>query len=569
MKRLSTLVIALTAVICIQAQGKINLHLTGCTPADDNPTEYTKDDGYVELNLTLQNGYTFAGAEVTVRHGDTELTTDWMDDTGYYSFDNGYLFFSYYKDITEDFDVTVTCQAQQVGPDLPAEFTSATFEDLEIAQNSVYRPATFSPGDNKWLSGAARFNTIVQDWRQWGLGYGYQGIQAVSYQAGTTVTDVSDSYLPSATGAAQGNNYATVNIASAYERIQFTKTTLTGMAVTNTAFNTKAFIQGDGMSEEIIDGVKEKGFPFHQGDWFLLTIKGLNGETVTGTVDFYLADFRTPGQWRYAQNWQWVDLSSLGEVDGLQFELSSTKHNKFGMTTAAYFCIDNLGGQSTDCTLGDMTTIASAQFGDDDAYAVKTRQVVPSATYIRQAANEWGTICLPFAVQSNDDVQYYQLAAATTEALTFTPVTVVAAGQPAVFRKLVAGDLEICASNVTLKPVNKYDTTSQTKAAGWTMYGTLTGSAIQGDDQYFIAQDKFWNAQTETNVKPYRAWFQTSSSDNSRSMVINIADGDATSILTLDGKGSLTSGDVYDLTGRKVSADTKGIVIKGNRLIIR
>lgn len=58
MKRILTLMLALVAVIVIQAQGKINLHLTGCTVADDNPTELTDDDGYVELYFNVESGYT-------------------------------------------------------------------------------------------------------------------------------------------------------------------------------------------------------------------------------------------------------------------------------------------------------------------------------------------------------------------------------------------------------------------------------------------------------------------------------------------------------------------------------
>ncbi|GEM_PF-2480310 len=571
MKRILTLMFALVAAIGIQAQGHINLHLTGCTSVEGNPTEYTNDDGYVELNFALQKGFTFAGAEVSVRHGNSVLSTDYMDEVGYYYFDAGYLFFSFYDDITEDFDVTVTCKEEQVGPDLPAVFSPATFEDLEIAENSIYRPGTFVPGDNKWLSGAARFNTNVMDWSMYGLGYGYSAIQAVSYKAGAKVSDTSDAYLPSAVGAAQGSNYATINIMSAFEKINFTKTTLSGVAITNTATNVSAFINGDGMSVETIGGVKKYGLPFHQDDWFLLTIKGLDGETVTGTIDFYLADYRTEGNWKFAKNWQWVDLSSLGEIDGLQFELSSTKHNNYGMSTSAYFCIDNLGGQPSDCNLGDMTAAVPASNLDDDAaYAVTTEYVAQSVTYTRSMTTDWGTICLPYEVKSNDDVQYYELMGATADELSFRPVTKVAAGQPAVFRKLTSGsDVEINAENVVLKPAGQYLTTAETVPSNWIMNGTLTGTTIQGMDKYFVAQNKFWIAEDETEVKPYRGWFQTTTPNNTRSMVISVIDGDATSVLTIDGNGNLTEGQMYDLSGRKVNANAKGIVIQNKKLIIK
>ena len=142
MKRILTLMFALVAAIGIQAQGQINLHLTGCTSVEGNPTEYTDDDGYVELNFTLQKGFTFAGAEVSVRHGNSVLSTDYMDEVGYYYFDAGYLFFSFYDDITEDFDVTVTCKEEQVGPDLPHSRPWRLLKTASIAQGRLCQVIT-------------------------------------------------------------------------------------------------------------------------------------------------------------------------------------------------------------------------------------------------------------------------------------------------------------------------------------------------------------------------------------------------------------------------------------------
>jgi len=39
--------------------------------------------------------------------------------------------------------------------------------------------------------------------------------------------------------------------------------------------------------------------------------------------------------------WAYVDLTSLGSADSLQFFLSSTDVGIFGMNTPAYFCLDN------------------------------------------------------------------------------------------------------------------------------------------------------------------------------------------------------------------------------------
>lgn len=353
MKKIFTFFVMLCAAMAVSASN-INLHLTGCTSDPANPTEYTdEDEAGITLNFIADPGYTLSGWEVLVKHGETVIpNNDWASEIGYVYPDPDYgVFFIWFDDITEDFEVTIICQEAGEGPELPEVFTAATFEELEMEANSVYRPESFVVGDNLWFSGAALFNTNVQDWGTYGIGY--TSTQACNYVEGAVVSDFSDSYLPSAKGAAEGNNYATINIMGAFEQILFTKTTLSGMAVTNTAFNVNAILNGDGMSVE----TEGTGLPFHEGDYFLLTIKGLDGTSVAGEVEFYLADFRDAENMVYAENWQWVDLSSLGEIDGLQFELTSTKRNNWGMTTATYFCIDNLGGQASECTLGAMSVV--------------------------------------------------------------------------------------------------------------------------------------------------------------------------------------------------------------------
>jgi hypothetical protein len=80
-------------------------------------------------------------------------------------------------------------------------------------------------------------------------------------------------------------------------------------------------------------------------DWFKLIIKGIDSEGgYSGTVEFYLADFR------YANNdldyisddWTWVDLSSLGDVTGLEFSMASSDTYYGYMNTPSYFAMDNL-----------------------------------------------------------------------------------------------------------------------------------------------------------------------------------------------------------------------------------
>jgi hypothetical protein len=82
-------------------------------------------------------------------------------------------------------------------------------------------------------------------------------------------------------------------------------------------------------------------------DWFKLNIIGLNNGTITDTVEFYLADFRSEDNAEdyLVDEWEWVDFSELGAVDKIVFSLSSSDVGQWGMNTPAYFCMDNLNGQ--------------------------------------------------------------------------------------------------------------------------------------------------------------------------------------------------------------------------------
>ena len=63
-----------------------------------------------------------------------------------------------------------------------------------------------------------------------------------------------------------------------------------------------------------------------------------------GTVDFYLADYRFADNSKdyIVENWEYVDLSSLGVVKSLEFSLNSSDAGVFGMNTPAYFAMDDL-----------------------------------------------------------------------------------------------------------------------------------------------------------------------------------------------------------------------------------
>ncbi len=103
--------------------------------------------------------------------------------------------------------------------------------------------------------------------------------------------------------------------------------------VTNSTYTALSMKDGD---------LFAKKFSEEDQDWFKLTFTGYSKEgQPTGTVEYYLADFRTPSSPGIVESWQKVDLISLGRVNKITFSLESSDTGIYGMNTPAYFCMDN------------------------------------------------------------------------------------------------------------------------------------------------------------------------------------------------------------------------------------
>ena len=112
------------------------------------------------------------------------------------------------------------------------------------------------------------------------------------------------------------------------------------LTLTNTTYAVDSMRNGDGFAK------KFGGASGNDADWFLLTITGLDSFGGSpGTVDFYLADYRSAdNDLDYiVTDWTDVDLTSLGSgVQSLEFTLSSSDSGDFGINTPAYFALAGL-----------------------------------------------------------------------------------------------------------------------------------------------------------------------------------------------------------------------------------
>ena len=146
---------------------------------------------------------------------------------------------------------------------------------------------------------------------------------------------------------------------------------------------------------------------------------------------------------------------------------------------------------------------------------VSYQRTVTASTY-------WGTACLPFPLESDASVKYYQLQriderADGTATYIFQSVSRVAAGTPCVFKKQVSGSTTFAPAATGVEILATADdlTDELPDLSDWTMHGTygneqfdVTDSQWSGTALYYINGDKFWHATGSLQINTFRGWFE-------------------------------------------------------------
>ena len=284
-------------------------------------------------------------------------------------------------------------------------------------------------------------------------------------------------------------------------------------------------------------------------------------------VNVYLWGSNKPAKWP----WPGVAVSETNDQGYYVVHIDDPSYDKIIFNNI----VNDSGVKTNDMTVEDGRVYTSEGvttalvLSDNEPFFNSETFRATSVTYTREMSYSWGTILMPFVLTSNDAVQYYKLTAVDNEVLTLDKMESVPAGEPAVF-KLVngPGTLEINATNVVVVPTadeNKYGT----DVASWYMNGTYQGknglASNASQNIYFVAQDKFWLAEAAITVKPFRAWFETTSSLSAAKMRI-VVEGEAEGIRKIEEERDATEF-VYDLMGRPSDSSRKGIVIKNGTII--
>ena len=216
--------------------------------------------------------------------------------------------------------------------------TVSTFENISLATDS------FKNG-NDWSGGYASGNALFVNHYDTSFGFTSWDGFAISNKRDTVNAAYTNQYAAiTGKGVNNSTNYA-VGYYDPYSpmRIKLTGAAkgkqVSGFYITNSTYAYGAMKDGSSFNK------KFGGATGNDPDWFKLTIKGFkNGTRITDSVEFYLSDFRFTdhSQDYFVKVWTWVDMTKLGNVDSIEFTMSSSDTaGGFGMNNPAYFCLDN------------------------------------------------------------------------------------------------------------------------------------------------------------------------------------------------------------------------------------
>lgn len=213
-------------------------------------------------------------------------------------------------------------------------------------------------------------------------------------------------------------------------------------------------------------------------------------------------------------------------------------------------------------------------------------------------ANEWSTICLPFAMTEaqvlaafGDDVQLADFTGCSVDdetddiTVNFTYVTAIEANHPYII-KVSEAVTEFTVDGVDIAPEDDpcVDRDEETTGSGRnkkTTYnsfiGTYVAETVVPDYALFLSDNQFWFSTGNTRMKAFRAYFDLATAgaeyeDAEAAARVFMAFDEAitTGIGGLTPACSKGEGVHYNLKGQRVAAPSKGLyVVDGKKVVLK
>lgn len=209
-------------------------------------------------------------------------------------------------------------------------------------------------------------------------------------------------------------------------------------------------------------------------------------------------------------------------------------------------------------------------------------------------ANEWSTICLPFAMTAEqvktafgNDVVLKEFTGADSDfdnddnvvgiKVNFDDANAIEVNHPYVI-KVSNNITEFKVNNIVIYPQEdeayiEFDNgkTGSRRVVYSGFYGTYHAETVVPNECLFLSNNKFWYSTGNTKMKAYRAYFEflDKLTDKSANTRIDFNFDETTGIKEVHGNASVEG--TYDLQGRKVEKPAnKGLyIVNGHKVVIK
>lgn len=245
-------------------------------------------------------------------------------------------------------------------------------------------------------------------------------------------------------------------------------------------------------------------------------------------------------------------------------------------------------GNGSECKVLDITQIKAFGFsGDFTIGGAFFTTVLPltSGDYKRDFTNEqtpvyenFGTICLPYSAVCCG-AQLYEIVGKTSNSITIAEYEgVMEAGKAYMYKTLEAKQQYwgVVRPETSVYFFKAGFATETNPVASNGFVGTFTDTTAPiGSNYYVLSNNKLYQVNSNVTVGANKAYIdvdQITNSSSAKARVNLFFDGadETTGIENLDAIETLTSGKVYDLSGRVVTAPTKGLyIVNGKKVFVK
>ena len=235
-------------------------------------------------------------------------------------------------------------------------------------------------------------------------------------------------------------------------------------------------------------------------------------------------------------------------------------------------------GSGTTCNMKDFALVPFQALDESYNYTAVASSNTTVTLTRSITANNWSTICLPFAMTSaqlkaafGNDIKVAALTSGTENTLTFTSLdltndaTKTTANQPYAI-KVTSGF-----SSATINGVTIVKATPTQTIDNWQFVGTysLVENLISGN--YYFKDNYLYQATGKQKIKPFRAYFHYTGTEAAAREITFSIDEETTDLSEeLRVKSEEFATAIYDLQGRKVAKPTKGLyIVNGKKVVIK